>query len=637
VLSLDNMLEPIPGALPAGQDLRYDRVFDQIREARTEDDATLPSGDWQRQTKRADYPLVVSLATEAIKTRSKDLWLTVWLGEARIKQDGAEALPATLDLLLQMQEQFWDTLHPEIEGGDLVMRAAPLQWGADRYATLIYESPVLQGSTNYQQYKLARAMGSETEAANNDSVRAARLTAIGKGHATPEQVDEALDATEREFYIDADRWFTAARASLERLYLFCEAKYRDDGPSFVKLRTALEEVHNLLGSLLRTKLERDPESPPQAQPQALEYISELSNQAVIEVAESQPKSDSPVLVEPPIMQESALPEVAKLSIKEPPAAWDQTIEQIRRCALFLARERPASPIAYLVLCSLRSETLQAVDAVSIGSYLTPPSTETRIMLKSLSRDGAWQELQHACLDTLASPFGPEWFDLHRYLWSASMQLGHERLAKAVVRSCRSMLHGDTSPLHQHFADDTPVAREETLEWIEREVRNTEASVGAEAPLPQLDAVPTVSESVMIFVEDDATATPDALEVAKRIAAEGDIHGAAELLFRDAAANPSSRRGFRRRLQIARLCLTFNKRPVAARMLRQLLREADDRQLESWEGSDFVAEVLSLLLGSVVDTETTDDRDVLFSRLCQLDPAAALRYGTQVQMGEAGTW
>jgi type VI secretion system protein ImpA len=632
VLSLDNMLEPIPGSLPAGPDLRYDRVFDQIREARTEDDATLPAGDWQRQTKRADYPLVVSLATEAIKTRSKDLWLAVWLGEACIKQDGAEALPATLDLLLQMQERFWDTLHPEIEGGDLVMRAAPLQWGADRYATLIYETPVVQGSTNYQQYKLARAMGSETEAANNDSLRGARLTAIGQGHATPEQVDEAFDATDREFYIEADRWFTAARASLERLYLFCEAKYRDDGPSFVKLRTALEEVHNLLGSLLRTKLARDPEPPPRVQTEALEDISELLNQADIEVAESQPQSDSSVFVEPPMIQESTLPAVATSSIKESPASWEQAIEQIRQCARFLARER-LSPAAYLVLCSLRPETLQAVDAVSAGSYLAPPSTETRILLKRLSREGAWQELQHACIDTLASPFGPEWFDLHRYLWSASTQLGHETLTKAVVRWCRSMLHGDNVLRHQLFADDTPVASEETLEWIEREVLNTVASVGAEAPLPQLDAAPPA----MILVEDDATATRDAIEEAERIAAEGDIHGATELLFRDAAANPTGRRTFRRRLQIARLCLTFDKRQVAARMLRQLLREAEDRQLESWEGSDFVAEVLSLLLGSVGDTETTDDREVLFSRLCQLDPAAALRYGTQVQMAGARTW
>jgi len=602
-------------------------VFDQIREARTEDDATLPTGDWQRQAKRADYPLVISLAIETIETRSKDLWLAVWLGEACIKQDGAEVLPAMLDLLLQLHEQFWETLHPEIEDGDLAMRAAPLQWAADRYATLIYETPVVQGAIDYQQYKLARAMGSEIDSANNESLRAVRLAAIGQGHATPEQVDEAFNATDREFYIETDRWLGAARASLEQLYLFCESRYRDDGPSFVKLRTALEEVHNVVGALLRTKLERNPEFPQQPEPESLEQNAHFFNEPAIEVAESPIEYDPSDFVEPQVIPQSALPAVAALSIKQPPQTWEQAIEQIQQAARVLAAERPTSPAAYLVLCSLRPSVVRAVDAIS---DLAPPPTDTRMMLKGLSRESAWQELQRACLDALASPFGPDWLDLHRTLWSASTQLGHEDLAKTVVSFCRSILHGDTSLLRSIFADDTPVATKGTLEWIQLEVLNTEASVGA--PSPQLNAAPVLPETAMLIAEEPP---PDVLEEAERIAAEGDIHGATALLFRDAAANPSGRRSFQRRLQIARLCLTFDRREVAARMLRQLLREADDRQLESWEGSDFVAEVLSLLLSSIVDTEPTDDRELLFSRLCQLDPAAALRHGTQ--MGEAGTW
>jgi hypothetical protein len=67
----------------------------------------------------------------------------------------------------------------------------------------------------------------------------------------------------------------------------------------------------------------------------------------------------------------------------------------------------------------------------------------------------------------------------------------------------------------------------------------------------------------------------------------------------------------------------------------LLREVDDRHLESWEGPEFVAEVLSLLLESVIDTEAVVDREVLFARLCHLDPAAAMRYGTTFRVREGG--
>src|ERR671929_14367 len=57
----DDLLTPIPGANPAGIDLRYDAVYDRIREARREDDDA-PQGDWQRARKVADLALVTNLA-----------------------------------------------------------------------------------------------------------------------------------------------------------------------------------------------------------------------------------------------------------------------------------------------------------------------------------------------------------------------------------------------------------------------------------------------------------------------------------------------------------------------------------------------------------------------------------------------
>ena len=41
-----DLLEPIPGANPSGANLCYDSVFDQIKEARTEDEENLPAGEW---------------------------------------------------------------------------------------------------------------------------------------------------------------------------------------------------------------------------------------------------------------------------------------------------------------------------------------------------------------------------------------------------------------------------------------------------------------------------------------------------------------------------------------------------------------------------------------------------------------
>ena len=65
----EDLLQPIPGDNPSGKSLRYDRVYDQIKEARTEDDESLPSGAWERQAKRADSNLVIKLAGEARAAR----------------------------------------------------------------------------------------------------------------------------------------------------------------------------------------------------------------------------------------------------------------------------------------------------------------------------------------------------------------------------------------------------------------------------------------------------------------------------------------------------------------------------------------------------------------------------------------
>jgi type VI secretion system protein ImpA len=58
----DDLLDPIAGENPSGPDLRYDPVFDQIKEARREEDDTLPTGDWDRPAKKADHRQVVKLA-----------------------------------------------------------------------------------------------------------------------------------------------------------------------------------------------------------------------------------------------------------------------------------------------------------------------------------------------------------------------------------------------------------------------------------------------------------------------------------------------------------------------------------------------------------------------------------------------
>jgi type VI secretion system protein ImpA len=85
----EDLLAPIAGENPAGEDLYYDKVFDQIKEARREDDDDLPEGDMVlAQKKKADHRAVIKLAGDALAKRSKDLRLAGWLVEAQLRVEG---------------------------------------------------------------------------------------------------------------------------------------------------------------------------------------------------------------------------------------------------------------------------------------------------------------------------------------------------------------------------------------------------------------------------------------------------------------------------------------------------------------------------------------------------------------------
>src|ERR1700722_6866094 len=69
---IEKLLSPISAEHPAGESLRYDGTYDKVRDARREDDASLPQGVWKTELRKADWHVVESLCTEALETRSKD-------------------------------------------------------------------------------------------------------------------------------------------------------------------------------------------------------------------------------------------------------------------------------------------------------------------------------------------------------------------------------------------------------------------------------------------------------------------------------------------------------------------------------------------------------------------------------------
>lgn len=629
----EDLLNPIPGDNPSGKNLRYDRVTDQVKEARTEDDSTLPAGVWERQVKRADYKTVVKLAGEALATKSKDLQMAVWLGEAHIKMEGAALLQPVLELLLNLQKEFWPTIYPEIDEGDAGLRAVPLQWAANRYAVLVYELPLTKSGISFPGYKAARAIGYEADAVGNDAKKKNRQDAIARGGLTSEDVDAGIAETPKSFYAALDEHLQGSRDLLEDLAIYSEEQYADDGPTYRKLRDSLDEVHNLVNSLLTAKraVEPDPVAVPEPEPEP-EPVPAAVQQAVVAAPVAAPVQPVAVAVaQPAVAAPAATPVVIQSAagFSAAPKSWDDASDSVQSLATYMHGQRPGSSVPYLLQTAIRWGELRREGPKPPLSLLVAPTSDQRSGLKMAASEKAWGDVLGRGMAALPEPCARVWLDLHRYLWQAATQSGYKQFADAIVYSVRQILTEYPDMPQWTFMDDTAVANADTLTWVEETVlagadAPQPVQSSAPAPPPAPAPVPVAMPVPVVVVSDDGTT--DAFVQAAELAAAGQLGAATQLLARDAAGQSSGRMRYSRRMQIAELCLAGGNSGVATPILRELIAEMERRNLESWESGDLITKPIALLLHAQNGSMDPAERESLFTRLCRFDPSAALDLG-----------
>lgn len=185
--AFEALLAPIPGASPAGVPLRYERTYDLVREARREDDASLPQGDWAHKLKVADFSLVERLCTEALQTRSKDLRIVAWLAEAWARTSGLAGSARGLRLFAAMVARHWEIAFPSLEEDGVEARASLLEWLDETLARAVRRVP-LGGSgqpiLTFEDWEragrgLTAASSEEGEAPVTPEALRARLSMMG--------------------------------------------------------------------------------------------------------------------------------------------------------------------------------------------------------------------------------------------------------------------------------------------------------------------------------------------------------------------------------------------------------------------------------------------------------------------------
>jgi type VI secretion system protein ImpA len=587
-------LAPIPGDLPAGESLRYEPVYDEIKHAREEEDE-IPQGDWKRERKTADYKLVVKLATQVLTERSKDLQVAAWLTEALTHRDGCAGLRDGLDLMRGLLETFWDGVHPQIDDGDLEYRVVPLEWVA-RYLEPAVKRIALNGEGHgFYDYEQSRTVGYEDAMEGDGERLAAREELIDEGKLAPEEFDAAVEATPKAWYKQLMSDLDESGEALDALEALSDQRFEDVAPSYRPLRGALEDVGHVARQLLALKLEQDPDpvEEPVFDTTGGDYDTSTAGASPDHAASA---SSGGQAVEPTSREDAAA--------------------RVGAAARYLRRASPTDPAPYLLLRGFRWGELRGADEVDPRLLAAPP-TQVRTRLKGLLLDGRWAELLDAAEEVMATPFGRGWLDLQRYVLTALEGLGsdYERVAASVHGALATLLLEIPSLPELTLMDDAPTANRETQQWLRDSGIFDAFSDEARDRLPSGRAT-------------KAPTGRTAFERAQERVRAGEPRKAVELLMRAAEAEGSERARFLRRSEATAIMVDAGLEAVAMPILKEMAEKIDEHTLEEWEAGDTVAQPLGLLYRCMARLEgDSHEKEELYLRVCRLDPMQAIHFSS----------
>jgi type VI secretion system protein ImpA len=262
VIDIEALMAPIPGDYPAGEDTRYSGLYDNIREARRQDE-DLNLGDWVREIKTANWEGVVSIATEALATRTKDLQISAWLAEAVVKLYGFNGLQEGLRLVWNLVTRYWDSFYPNIEEGDMEARENSLLWMDRKLAIAVREIALTNSVTgtrySYNSWEASKRYDipedlSALDTEGYDRVKEIKEHAAEEGKITSEQWRRAVAETSHGFYAELSSLLDSCVNECAELENLIKEKFEYVGLSGLpELSGCLRNVQSLVRSILSEK------------------------------------------------------------------------------------------------------------------------------------------------------------------------------------------------------------------------------------------------------------------------------------------------------------------------------------------------------------------------------------------------
>ena len=255
-IDIQELLQPIPGANPAGEPLRYQGTYDRIADARREDDPTLSQGIYKSSLKRADWASVEAICIDALTKRTKDLQIASWLLEAWLHVYGFTGVTSGLRLLAGLCEEFWDQVYPSLEVDEIEGRVAPIEWVEQKLTLKLKQLPLtLPGEISNESYSYI-----DWESAchfENLAMKDPRALqeALAKINPTVATFRAAIAETDSAFYVELVEELGQAIDACVAVEQVLEQKCGKDAPSLRQFKEALGGIQQLVSQDLYTRPE----------------------------------------------------------------------------------------------------------------------------------------------------------------------------------------------------------------------------------------------------------------------------------------------------------------------------------------------------------------------------------------------
>ena len=594
----EDLLNPVLGSAdPSGANLRFDPLYDRLKEARREDSQP-PVGMTEQDRKVADNVLVIKLSTEALKTRTKDLQIAAWLTEALLKQNGFSGLRQGLAVFLGLLDTFWETVHPRLDEGDPQNRLAPIGFIETKLDIPLKLAPVVETARfSFLDYKESREVGFEADAKSDDAKKK-RAFLIKEKKLEPEVFDKAFVSTSKQFYAQSEKDLDYCLQVMKDLKTFCDPRF-EDGPSFSSFIGSLVEVRHLIHTFLQKKRETEPD--PIEAPTVLSHDGEVSGGGAIS---------------------APAPAGILISVENSSEPLDRMeyIRMVAEAAAYLRKREPKSPASYLMTRGLRWGELRAAVDNSNPRLLEAPPTDLRKHLKRLALDARWQELLTAAESAMALPCSRAWLDLQRYVVEACTALGsdYDLIAQSIRSELKNLIADFPQLPDAALTDDTPAANFETRAWLK-----SIASTNSDSVSVQDDAEPSKAA-----VQDLNSKWPrqprDAQANARQAVRDGELKKAFEFLQLDINQQRSGRERFRRKMHLVDICISTSRQNIAQPILDDLSAMIETHKLDEWEDPRMVADALATIMKFSARVQADKgQQQKIFERICRLNAAEAL--------------